>query len=203
MGDRHWQIGVCGTFDVANYADLLFPVIAESELTERLGPLTLHRFSYGAKTPPDWPYEVTSVADLPAKVRALDGMLIGGGFLIRFDKDVAPGYLPPVPRIHHPTGYWLTPALVALQHDVPVLPPDTYDLIFSCHSFHHFMALERIMAEVHAALTQDGLFVRRVPAHFLRRRLAGIAHLGWRNRLRDRGVRRRSHVVLLGRAPPR
>jgi hypothetical protein len=52
MGDRHWQIGVCGTFDVANYGDLLFPVIAESELTERLGPLTLHRFSYGAKTPP-------------------------------------------------------------------------------------------------------------------------------------------------------
>jgi lipopolysaccharide transport system ATP-binding protein len=121
MGDRHWQIGVCGTFDVANYGDLLFPVIAESELTERLGPLTLHRFSYAAKTPPDWPYEVTSVADLPARVRALDGLLIGGGFLIRFDKDVAPGYLPPVPRIHHPTGYWLTPALVALQHDVPVV----------------------------------------------------------------------------------
>src|SRR5437764_13952767 len=45
---------------------------------------------------------------------------LGGGFLIRFDKDVAPGYGPPTP-IHHPTGYWLTPALIALQHDIPVI----------------------------------------------------------------------------------
>ena len=47
-------------------------------------------------------------------------MLIGGGFVIRFDKDVAPGYTPP-PGVHHPTGYWLTPALLALQHDVPLV----------------------------------------------------------------------------------
>ena len=121
MGERHWQIGVCGTFDVANYGDLLFPLIAESELTERLGAVTLHRFSYGTRTPPHWPYEVTSVAALPQMIRRLDGLLIGGGFLIRFDKQVAPGYAPPAPEIHHPTGYWLTPALLALQHDVPLV----------------------------------------------------------------------------------
>jgi lipopolysaccharide transport system ATP-binding protein len=33
---------------------------------------------------------------------------------------VAPGYGPP-PGIHHPTGYWLSPALIALQHGVPVI----------------------------------------------------------------------------------
>ena len=54
-------------------------------------------------------------------IHRLDGLLIGGGFLIRFDKQVAPGYLPPTPEIHHPTGYWLTPALIALQHDVPLV----------------------------------------------------------------------------------
>jgi lipopolysaccharide transport system ATP-binding protein len=122
MSGREWQVGVCGTFDVANYGDLLFPLIAESELTTRLGAVTLHRFSYGDKTPPDWPYEVTSVADLPTMIRRLDGLLIGGGFLIRFDKWVVPGYAPPAPdHIHHPTGYWLTPALLALQHDVPLV----------------------------------------------------------------------------------
>ena len=37
MEERRWEVGMCGTFDVANYGDLLFPLIAESELTERLG----------------------------------------------------------------------------------------------------------------------------------------------------------------------
>jgi lipopolysaccharide transport system ATP-binding protein len=121
MGERRWEIGICGTFDVANYGDLLFPLIAESELTERLGAVTLHRFSYNARTPPEWPYEVTSVTALPRMIHRLDGLLIGGGFLIRFDKQVAPGYVPPTPEIHHPTGYWLTPALIALQHNVPLV----------------------------------------------------------------------------------
>ncbi len=121
MTDRRWKLGICGTFDVANYGDLLFPLIAEAELSDRLGEVTLHRFSYHSKAPPDWPYEVTSVAELPQMIDDLDGLLIGGGFLIRFDKTVAPGYVPPSPEIHHPTGYWLAPALLALQHNVPLV----------------------------------------------------------------------------------
>ncbi len=39
------------------------------------------------------------------------------------------------------------------------LPPNTYDLIFSCHAFHHFLELEHIMAQVHDALVPDGLFI--------------------------------------------
>ena len=121
MGERRWEVGICGTFDVASYGDLLYPLIAESELSARLGPVTLHRFSYNARTPPGWPYEVTPVTELPRMIQRLDGLLIGGGFLIRFDKQIAPGYLPPTPEIHHPTGYWLTPALMALQHNVPLI----------------------------------------------------------------------------------
>ncbi|MBC7928508.1 MAG: polysaccharide pyruvyl transferase family protein [Bryobacteraceae bacterium] len=121
MGERRWEVGICGTFDVANYGDLLFPLIAELELRERLGEVKVHRFSYHTKAPPAWAYEVTSVSSLPEIVHRLDGLLIGGGFLIRFDKDVAPGYSPPTPGIHHPTGYWLTPALIALQNNVPLI----------------------------------------------------------------------------------
>lgn len=115
------DIAICGTFDVQNYGDLLFPIIAEAELTKRLGSLNLHRFSYHARTPPEWPYTVTSVTQLPHLATSLDCVLIGGGFIIRFDKDVAPAYGPPTPEIHHPTGYWLTPALIALQHGIPLI----------------------------------------------------------------------------------
>ncbi|MDP9194768.1 MAG: polysaccharide pyruvyl transferase family protein [Acidobacteriota bacterium] len=121
MTEREWRIGIVGTFDVRNYGDLLFPLIAEAELRQRLGAVNIHPFSYHAKEPPDWPYVVTSVADLPERLADLDAMLIGGGFIIRFDKEVAPDYEPPEPWIQHPTGYWLTPALMALQCGMPVV----------------------------------------------------------------------------------
>jgi Polysaccharide pyruvyl transferase/2OG-Fe(II) oxygenase superfamily len=114
------RIGICGTFDVENYGDLLFPLVAEAELKRRLGSVELQRFSYSQKAPPQWPYSVSSISELPDAIATLDGMLIGGGDLIRFDKGVAPGYDPPTSLIHHPTGYWLLPTLLALQHDCPV-----------------------------------------------------------------------------------
>ncbi len=119
--ERGWQVAIFGTFDVENYGDLLFPIIAEAELGRRLGPVELHRFSYHEKRRPEWPYAVTSLTELPGMAASLDGVLIGGGFLIRFDKVVAHGYGPPTADIHHPTGYWLTPALIALQHAIPVI----------------------------------------------------------------------------------
>jgi lipopolysaccharide transport system ATP-binding protein len=121
MKEDVWEIAICGTFDVQNYGDLLFPIVAEAELTKRLGAVKLHRFSYHAKSTPEWPYTVTSVTQLPDLARHLDGILIGGGFIVRFDKDVAPAYGPPTSEIHHPTGYWLTPALIALQHGIPLV----------------------------------------------------------------------------------
>jgi SAM-dependent methyltransferase len=39
------------------------------------------------------------------------------------------------------------------------LTPGTYDLVFSCHSLHHIVALEHVMAQVHDALTPEGLFI--------------------------------------------
>ena len=39
------------------------------------------------------------------------------------------------------------------------LPPENYDLIFSAHSFHHFLKLEHIMEQVQRALTPRGLFI--------------------------------------------
>jgi SAM-dependent methyltransferase len=39
------------------------------------------------------------------------------------------------------------------------LEPGHFDLIVSAHSFHHFVELERIMEQVHRALTPRGLFI--------------------------------------------
>ena len=118
---RSWTVGIVGTFDVQNYGDLLFPLIAQTQLAQRLGAVRILAFSYHRRVRPTWPYEVHSVTDLPAMIGRLDALLIGGGFIVRFDKDVAPGYAPPDERVHHPTGYWLTPALLAVQHDVPLV----------------------------------------------------------------------------------
>lgn len=121
MKRRELKIAIFGTFDVENFGDLLFPVIAEAELQKRLGPISFHRFSYHSKSPPLWPFAVTSVVDFPLMADTFDGILIGGGFIIRFDKYVAPDYAPSALGIHHPTGYWLTPAMIALQYGVPVI----------------------------------------------------------------------------------
>ncbi len=39
------------------------------------------------------------------------------------------------------------------------LEPNRYDLIYALHSFHHFEALEHIMAQVNDALTERGYFI--------------------------------------------
>src|SRR6478672_1343700 len=129
MKRPEFHIGLFGTFDVRNFGDLLFPLIAENELKQRLGEVKIHPFSYHAKAFPDWPYDVTSLTDLHRKVQELDGILIGGGHIIRFDKVVAPGYVPPNDMIHHPTGYWLFPALLAVQHGIPLIwnAPGVYE----------------------------------------------------------------------------
>lgn len=115
------KVGIVGTFDLENYGDLLFPLLAEEALTERLGEVEVRAYAYRERHGTAWPYAVRSVADLPDEVAELDALLVGGGFVIRFDPDVAPGYTPPSPGIHHPTGYWLTPLMLALQHGVPVV----------------------------------------------------------------------------------
>jgi glycosyltransferase involved in cell wall biosynthesis len=115
-----YNIAISGTFDVENYGDLMFPIMAEHELTRRLGSVQLTRYSYLAKVAHSWPYDVTPLSGLNGELGNHTGLLIGGGHLIRFDKGVAKGYYPSDGETHHPTGYWLTPALAAANTGVPV-----------------------------------------------------------------------------------
>jgi hypothetical protein len=113
------RIGIVGTFDLENFGDLLFPILARSELEKRLDRPELVIYSYHAKCADSWPYEVRSLVDLPREIEGLDLLIVGGGHLVRFGERVAPGYHPPSPTIHHPTGYWLAPTLLAASYDVP------------------------------------------------------------------------------------
>ena len=114
------RVAIVGTFDVENFGDLLFPIIAEHELRRRLGDVEVVPYSYHDRRAPDWPYDVKSLQRFPGDLLDFDLVLVGGGELIRFDKYIAPGYVPPSDEIHHPTGYWLVPTLLAVVHGVPV-----------------------------------------------------------------------------------
>ncbi len=120
MNSKVWQVAILGTFDVENYGDLLFPILAQAELSKRMGEVCVQPYSYYARTPPQWPFSVTSLTQFPVDAAHLDGIVVGGGHIIRFDKGVAAGYGPPSTAIHHPTGYWLLPGLIGLQNDIPV-----------------------------------------------------------------------------------
>ncbi len=204
LDERTWQVAIFGTFDVENYGDLLFPIIAEAELARRLGSVELHRFSYHGKSRPEWPYGVTSLTELPRVAAGLDGVLIGGGFLIRFDKVVAHGYGPASADIHHPTGYWLTPALIALQHGIPVMwnAPGMH-----CNNIPDWarplltMALEQSpYVSVRDALTRDTLaaLTRQAEIEVLPDTAFGLPRLIDERRPSAEFIRLREHAGLTG-----
>ncbi len=114
------RIGMVGTFDVANFGDQLFPLLAHHELTRRLGAVEIVPYSYNARAAASWPFAVSPLERLPEEIRTLHLLLVGGGDIIRFDPLVALHYRPSSPDIHHPTGLWLAPIFLAHTANVPV-----------------------------------------------------------------------------------
>lgn len=119
--DKKYTICMVGTFDLDNYGDLLFPIVAEHELQKRLkSPVDIKRFSYNRKHADEWYYEVLPFTEFDQHIESSDGLLMGGGHLMRFDPHVAKDYFPaPHTHVHHPTGYWLQPVLTANTFGVP------------------------------------------------------------------------------------
>jgi len=113
------RVGMFGTFDIGNFGDLLFPIVAQRKLAE-LGEIQVVRFSYLKKRAPDWCYDVEPIDSLPEAVGDLDLAIIGGGHLIHFNPRMASGYHPENPLIPHPLGFWWLPALTAALANVPV-----------------------------------------------------------------------------------
>lgn len=103
MGRMRDRIRVCqwGAFDVANYGDQLFPLIANDQLTTRLPNLELvcHAPAGVADLPPGSPplFPLVEGGGPLSKsrreyfARHFDAVLVGGGDLLRFDRS-EPGY---------------------------------------------------------------------------------------------------------------
>lgn len=117
---RSHRIALLGTFDLQNYGDLLFPLLTRHELGRRLGDVEVLPFSYLPKDEPDWPYRVFPIEEFPDRLGGIDAVVVGGGHVARFDREVAPGYGPASPDVHHPTGLWLLPAFLATAAGRPV-----------------------------------------------------------------------------------
>ena len=113
-----------GTFDVANFGDLLFPVLAKRALKLRGVEEGLELFSLrGAPAfaaPTFSSFSVRAIQEFPPTLPEMRGLIVGGGDLIRFDPLVVHGYggdgiLP------FPECLWLLPALVAVRCGIPVV----------------------------------------------------------------------------------
>jgi hypothetical protein len=108
-----------GTFDVENYGDLLFPLIAAAALERRDRRISVVPFSVNGKSEPSWPFQVRPVEELAAALSSLSAMLIGGGQIVRFDQRYYPV---PVPaNVEMPVAYWLIPAVQAALAGKPVI----------------------------------------------------------------------------------
>lgn len=130
-------IGVIAGFDVENYGDILFPIITDYELKARLKKYKLYVFSYHEKQKDNWPYEIISISKFSEYLRKLDALIIGGGHIIHFNSFMAKNYLPPEEYMHHPSSFWLSPALICGAKSIPVLwnaVSASYDLPFWSYS---------------------------------------------------------------------
>jgi len=111
-------VGMAGTFDVENYGDLLFPLIAAEALKRRDPRIRVAPFSVTSRSTSSWPFDVAAFDELTSALPSLSAMLIGGGQLVRFDKR----YPEAVPsHIEMPIAYWLIPAVQAALVAKPVI----------------------------------------------------------------------------------
>jgi lipopolysaccharide transport system ATP-binding protein len=113
------QVGIVGTFDVENYGDLLFPLIAQLQLKKRNERIKILAFSPNAvsKNQP-WPLDVYSTESIAGILPSLSALLIGGGQIVRFDK----GYpIPITSNSNLPVDYWLSPAAMGALLGKPII----------------------------------------------------------------------------------
>ena len=109
-----------GTFDIANFGDILFPIVTE-EMFRRTGhPVELRRYSYRAKSAAEWHYDVRPIEAFESDVAETDLVLVGGGHLIHANAFMAPGYKPASPEMPHPFAFWWLPAVAGRMAGVPV-----------------------------------------------------------------------------------
>ncbi|HWN44767.1 MAG TPA: polysaccharide pyruvyl transferase family protein, partial [Thermoanaerobaculia bacterium] len=125
------RIGVWGTFDVANYGDLLFPRVFEHEIGRRL-PLAevvpyspfgyLHPVAMDGGRPAD-PLGLWEPSRRAQLASELDFVAVGGGEIVHFRDDVYGIYYGKTPEEmarHSPSGFFIEGLGADLETSCPV-----------------------------------------------------------------------------------
>jgi polysaccharide pyruvyl transferase WcaK-like protein len=126
------RIAICGTFDVDNYGDHLFPRIATHELTRRIPGASVEPWSpYGWLHPtplddgcPASPLGPWTAGRAGAFARAYDGVLVGGGEIVHLnDPLLAPVYGTPPAELEAlgPSRCFVENLGPQLERDCPVV----------------------------------------------------------------------------------
>jgi len=137
-------VGIAGTFDVENYGDLLFPLIAGAALKRRDPRIRVVPFSINSRSEPSWPFQVWRMEEVAASISSLSAMLIGGGQIIRFDGNYP---APTPPHADMPFAYWLTPAVQAAFFGKPVI----WNAVGASIGWAHSVWYDELMRRVFAA----------------------------------------------------
>jgi len=141
---RDVAVGIAGTFDIKNYGDLLFPLIAAAALKQRDRRIRVVPFSVNGKSEPSWPFQVQPMEQMIASISTLAAMLIGGGQIVRFDRYYA---IPTPANVDLPFAYWLTPAVLAALIGKPVI----WNAVGASMGWPHAPWYEELVRQVFAA----------------------------------------------------
>lgn len=114
-GGRSFRVGIFGTFDVENYGDLLFPLIAQARLAPAGVELvavspTDARPGYRDALP------ALSMAAFAADPAQVDAVLIGGGNIVHLRDFGLPGY----GASAYP-ALWAGATALAVRHGLPII----------------------------------------------------------------------------------
>jgi lipopolysaccharide transport system ATP-binding protein len=111
------RIAHVGTFDIENFGDLLFPLLARDALSRRLDHAELVFYAGTGRDASSWPFEVQPLSRLPSEIAGYDLLLVGGGDFLHFHPEVVG---PDDEHLHDPTSLWMGSTLLAAVHGVPV-----------------------------------------------------------------------------------
>lgn len=122
------RVAICGTFDIENYGDLLFPVIFKSALAKRGVVLDLLLFSpFGsdpiANSMVGLSYSLSKLEEVH-RCDPIDAIFVGGGALVHFNNifQKLPGAAPDGALSRYPIYQtWILPSIVSSLFGVPVL----------------------------------------------------------------------------------
>ncbi len=120
-----YNIAICGTFNVENYGDLMFPEVFKMAMQKRGLQFEMYMFSPGrsekkALDPNSYVYSVDEIDEIHKKVH-FDAVIIGGGAIIHYNKISVKFQNDNFFSDYKIYDSWYTPIEFAIRNNVKIL----------------------------------------------------------------------------------